>query len=170
VIDKQGIIVTNNHVIDGASTIKVILPSDEKNPIVAKVIGHDAKTDLAVLKIETKKELTPINWGNSDAVEVGDWSVAIGSPFMLSHSVTAGIISAKGRNASQLMDTDTDAYWRGVFDYYKQKLQENGVPQEDPEKRAAWEKEVRRNHRKIQQDADIHALLYAAGSLGVFGS
>jgi hypothetical protein len=68
------------------------------------------------------------------------------------------------------LDTDTDAYWRGVFDYYKQKLQENGVPQEDPEKRAAWEKEVRRNHRKIQQDADIHALLYAAGSLGVFGS
>lgn len=109
VIDKRGFILTNNHVVDGATKIVVALPDDESTDIPATVVGRDPKTDLAVIKIAAKKDLPVAEWADSDGVEVGDWAVAIGSPFMLSHSVTAGIVSAKGRNGSNVMGADYGA-------------------------------------------------------------
>lgn len=97
IIDKSGIVVTNNHVIDGGTEIMVRVGADN-NEMKAKVIGTDPKTDLAVLKIEGAKDLPFAAWGDSDSAEVGDWAIAIGSPFALDQSVTVGIISAKGRN------------------------------------------------------------------------
>jgi serine protease Do len=96
VVDKAGYVVTNFHVVEGASRIQVKFNNDptEYN---AKLIGSDPETDVAVLKVDTGKALTPAKMGNSDGVQVGDWCVAIGSPFGLEASVTAGIISAKGR-------------------------------------------------------------------------
>jgi len=95
IIDKDGYILTNNHVIERASSIKVKL-SDGKE-YDAKVIGKDAKTDIALIKISAKHDLPTVKLGDSDKIEVGDWVVAIGNPFGLEHTVTAGIISAKGR-------------------------------------------------------------------------
>lgn len=95
VIDRKGYIVTNNHVIDDADQIKVRL-SNEKE-FDAEVIGRDPKTDLALIKIAPSKDLTPLEMGNSDKLKVGTWVVAIGSPFGLEQTVTAGIVSAKGR-------------------------------------------------------------------------
>ena len=106
IIDKKGYIVTNNHVVEGAGKVVVNLPGDESTDLAAKVIGTDPRTDLAVIKITTSKDLPTAQWADSDAVEVGDWALAIGSPFMLTHSVTLGIVSAKGRNASALMGAD----------------------------------------------------------------
>lgn len=97
IIDKNGTVVTNNHVIDGGTEIMVRIGADN-NEMKAKVIGTDPKTDLAVLKIEGAKDLPYAAWGDSDSAEVGDWAIAIGSPFALDQSVTVGIISAKGRN------------------------------------------------------------------------
>lgn len=105
IIDSRGYILTNYHVVKDSDTFEVALPDDEEK-ISAKLIGKDSRTDLAVLKIETKKSLPQITWENSDNVEVGDWAIAIGSPFMLTHSVTAGIVSAKGRNASNVMGAE----------------------------------------------------------------
>lgn len=96
-IDPKGIVVTNNHVVEGASEILVKLSGD-KTELKAKVLGSDQRTDLAVLKLEGKKEFPYVNWGDSEQVEVGDWAIAIGSPFALDQSVTVGIISAKGRS------------------------------------------------------------------------
>jgi len=99
-IDKLGHVVTNNHVVDGAEEVVVSL-ADQKTDIKAKVVGTDSKTDLAVLKLESTKGLPePAEWADSDKVEVGDWSVAIGSPFALGQSVTVGIVSAKGNRNS----------------------------------------------------------------------
>lgn len=95
-VDPKGIVVTNNHVVEGASEILVRL-SNDKTELKAKVLGTDPRTDLAVLKIEGKKDFPYVAWGDSDTVEVGDWAIAIGSPFALDQSVTVGIISAKGR-------------------------------------------------------------------------
>jgi serine protease Do len=95
IVDKAGYILTNHHVIDKASKIKVRL--DDKSEYTAKVVGSDSETDLAVIKIEAGRDLPVARLGNSDAVKVGDWVLAIGSPFSLDHTVTAGIISAKGR-------------------------------------------------------------------------
>jgi serine protease Do len=95
IIDKEGFIVTNNHVIDEADEIKVRL-ADEKE-YDAKVIGRDPKTDLALIKIEGVKDLQPLPLGDSDKLKVGTWVVAIGSPFGLEQTVTAGIVSAKKR-------------------------------------------------------------------------
>lgn len=95
IIDREGYILTNNHVIEKASSIKVKL-SDGKE-YDAKVIGKDAKTDIALVKINAKHDLPTIALGDSDKIEVGDWVIAIGNPFGLEHTVTAGIISAKGR-------------------------------------------------------------------------
>ncbi|HVN96929.1 MAG TPA: DegQ family serine endoprotease [Syntrophorhabdaceae bacterium] len=95
VIDSQGYILTNNHVIEKASSIKVKL-SDERE-YDAKVIGKDPKTDIALIKIDAKQNLPTAIFGDSDALEVGDWVLAIGSPFGLDQTVTAGIVSAKGR-------------------------------------------------------------------------
>jgi serine protease Do len=95
IIDREGYILTNNHVIEKASSIKVRL-SDEKE-YDATVVGKDAKTDVALIKINVKHELPVAAFGDSDKLEVGDWVVAIGNPFGLEHTVTAGIVSAKGR-------------------------------------------------------------------------
>ncbi|MFT6556478.1 MAG: serine protease Do [Sneathiella sp.] len=98
VIDAdEGLVVTNNHVIDGADEIYVIFQDGEKVP--AKLVGTDPKTDLAVLNIDPKeKDLVAVPWGNSDKSRVGDWVMAIGNPFGLGGTVTAGIISARGRD------------------------------------------------------------------------
>ena len=94
-IDREGYILTNNHVVEKASSIKVKL-SDEKE-YDAKIVGRDPKTDIALIKIDVNHELPSATFGDSDKLEVGDWVVAIGNPFGLEHTVTAGIVSAKGR-------------------------------------------------------------------------
>ena len=97
IIDKEGIIVTNNHVIEGADEITVIM-SDQKE-FKAELLGRDPKADLAVLKINPgSTELLAVDWGDSDVMRVGDWSIAIGNPLGLGGTVTAGIISAISRD------------------------------------------------------------------------
>src|SRR5881398_1074844 len=98
IIDPKGFILTNNHVIEGASRITIGLPSGDRYR--AKVIGIDSETDLAVLKIDADRELPVMKFGDSNAAEVGDWVLAIGSPFGLEQTVTAGIISKKDRNTT----------------------------------------------------------------------
>lgn len=95
IIDAAGIVVTNNHVIENADAITVVL-SDGKE-YRAKLLGTDPKTDLAVLRINARSDLPTVPWGDSDAIEVGDWAIAIGNPFGFGGTVTAGIISARGR-------------------------------------------------------------------------
>jgi serine protease Do len=106
IVDSRGYIITNNHVVDKADKIYVKLstdpdggPGDEGRP--ATVIGVDKDTDIAVIKIDTKEPLPTIKLGNSDGAQVGDWVLAIGSPFALSKTVTAGIISAKNRSIDE---------------------------------------------------------------------
>jgi len=94
IVTKDGYILTNNHVVDGADTITVSL--SDKRTFDARVVGRDDKTDLAVLKIDAS-DLLPAELGDSDQINVGEWVLAMGNPFGLSHTVTAGIISAKGR-------------------------------------------------------------------------
>jgi serine protease Do len=99
IVDPKGYIVTNDHVVDKADKIKVNLMGDpETVSYDATVIGVDKETDLAVIKINVKHDLPYAKLGNSDGVEVGDWVLAMGSPFGLNSTVTAGIVSAKGRN------------------------------------------------------------------------
>lgn len=95
IIDEAGYIITNNHVIESADQIKVRL-ADERE-FSAEIIGRDSKTDLALIKINPIDGLPSLTLGDSDALSVGDWVVAIGNPFGLNHTVTAGIVSAKGR-------------------------------------------------------------------------
>ena len=95
IIDRTGFVVTNNHVIDGATKITVTLPDDRE--YTAKLIGTDAATDVALLKIESPRPLPTVEFGNDRALRVGDWVVAVGNPFGLSNSVTAGIVSSLGR-------------------------------------------------------------------------
>ena len=96
IVDPAGYIVTNNHVIAEADEINVILYDDTR--LKAEVVGRDSKTDIAVLKVAAKKPLVPIAWGDSDKARVGDWVLAIGNPFGLGGSVTAGIVSARQRD------------------------------------------------------------------------
>ena len=96
IIDKSGLVVTNNHVIDGAEEITVVLQGGKKYE--AKLIGKDAKTDLALLQIKPEGDLPALEWGNSTKARVGDWVIAIGNPLGLGGTVTAGIISARGRD------------------------------------------------------------------------
>ena len=96
IIRKDGLVITNNHVVEDAKEIMVTLT--DKSEYKAKVLGRDPKTDLAVIKIEPKGSLPVAQLGNSDSLEVGDWVMAIGNPFGLSNTVTAGIVSAKGRS------------------------------------------------------------------------
>ena len=97
VIDaEKGIVVTNNHVVKDADEVRVIFHDDES--VEAEVIGRDDKTDLAILKVETDKKLTAVKFGDSDVLRVGDWVVAIGNPFGLGGTVTAGIVSARSRD------------------------------------------------------------------------
>jgi len=94
IVDKNGYIVTNHHVIENADRIKVRIPGDEMD-YRGRVIGFDRETDVAVLKIDAKRPLAAVQIGNSDSVQVGDWVIAIGSPFGLQATVTAGIVSAE---------------------------------------------------------------------------
>ena len=96
IIDSNGTVVTNNHVIDDSDEITVVLSDGEE--LSATLIGSDPKTDLAVLRVESGRKLPTVPWGNSDKVEVGDWAIAIGNPFGLGGTVTAGIVSARGRD------------------------------------------------------------------------
>jgi serine protease Do len=95
IVDEEGFIVTNNHVVENADKIKVKLNNGKE--LQAEVIGRDPKTDIALLKVKKSRNLRILQLGNSDALKVGEWVVAIGSPFGLEHTVTAGIVSAKGR-------------------------------------------------------------------------
>ncbi len=96
IIDASGIVVTNNHVIEDADQITVMLSDGETLP--AKLIGRDDKTDLAVLKINPRHPLPAAHFGDSDKARIGDWVIAIGNPFGLGPTVTAGIVSARNRN------------------------------------------------------------------------
>ena len=97
IIDETGYVITNNHVIDNAEKIMVILYDDTS--FEAKVVGKDPKTDVALLKIEPKKtKLKAVKFGNSNDLRVGDWVMAIGNPFGFGGTVTAGIVSARGRH------------------------------------------------------------------------
>ncbi|MCU1238570.1 MAG: protease Do [Candidatus Solibacter sp.] len=102
VVDRAGYILTNNHVVDKADRIQVKF-NDDPVEYDAKVVGVDAATDLAVIRVEGKRDLTVAKIGNSDAVQVGDWAIAIGSPFGYSATMTAGIISAKERDVDPTM-------------------------------------------------------------------
>ena len=94
VVDRNGYIITNHHVIEKADRVKVRLAGDDLD-YRARIVGYDSETDVAVLKIEPKHPLVPVQIGNSDSVQVGDWVIAIGSPFGLQATVTAGIVSAE---------------------------------------------------------------------------
>jgi serine protease Do len=96
IIDKSGYIVTNNHVVDHPTKITVTLP--DKRKFTAKVIGSDAATDVALLKIDSNTPLPVVEFGDDKRLRVGDWVVAVGNPFNLSNSVTAGIVSSLGRS------------------------------------------------------------------------
>jgi serine protease Do len=97
IVDKNGYILTNFHVVERADTIRVKMPKDQTE-YKAKLIGYDVETDLAVIKVDAGRSLIPARIGNSDSVQVGDWAIAIGSPFGLEATVTAGIVSATGRD------------------------------------------------------------------------
>lgn len=96
IVDPSGIIVTNDHVVDGATKITVSLSDGTQLP--AHVLGVDQLTDIAVIKVTPRTPLTAVEWGNSHDVEVGDWILVAGNPFGLGSTVTAGIISARGRD------------------------------------------------------------------------
>ena len=99
IVDSKGYIVTNRHVVEKADRIRVRFEDDPPGiQHDAKVIGTDQETDLAVIKVETDRALPAAKMGNSDSMQVGDWVLAVGSPFGLSETVTAGIVSAKGRD------------------------------------------------------------------------
>lgn len=101
IVSKEGYVLTNNHVIDGAEKIRVELSDDRS--FDAKVVGKDPKSDVAVLKIEGKN-LPVVPFGNSDDLRVGEWVLALGNPFGLQHTVTAGIVSAVGRGNVGIVD------------------------------------------------------------------
>jgi len=116
IVDPRGYIVTNNHVVDKADRIFVRLSTDPDGGNIqarpAKVVGVDKDTDIAVIKIDTNEPLPTVKMGNSDGAEVGDWVIAIGSPFTLSQTVTAGIVSARNRTI--------DPGQRGQFQHFIQ--------------------------------------------------
>ncbi len=98
IVDEEGHILTNNHVIEDADEIKVRLYNNKTYK--ASVVGVDDSTDLAVLKIEADEKLTPLKLGDSEKLKVGEWVVAVGNPFGLDHTITTGVVSAKGRSIS----------------------------------------------------------------------
>jgi serine protease Do len=108
VYDPNGLIITNNHVIEGASEIYVVF--GRKRQVKATIVGRDPRTDVAVIRVD-EKNLPFLPLGDSEAVRVGDWVVAIGNPFALSHTVSAGIISARGRTISDVKGLDESGYY-----------------------------------------------------------
>ena len=96
IIDEKGIVITNNHVIQDAEDIVVRVGGDKEYK--ATVVGADPLSDIAVLQIDSKEKFTPVKFGNSDQARIGDWVIAIGNPFGLGGTVTAGIISARNRS------------------------------------------------------------------------
>ena len=96
VIDPSGVVVTNNHVIDGANEVEVIFTDGTK--LKAEIVGKDSKVDIAVLRVKPAKPLAAVKFGDSDKMRVGDWVIAVGNPFALGGTVTAGIVSATRRN------------------------------------------------------------------------
>ncbi|MDQ4141626.1 MAG: Do family serine endopeptidase [Bacteroidota bacterium] len=111
IIASNGYIITNNHVIDKADKIKVVL--DDKRELSATLVGADPSTDLALLKVNADK-LPTVRYGNSDNVRVGEWVLAVGNPLNLNSTVTAGIISAKGRNVGIVQNVDARGNNLGV--------------------------------------------------------
>jgi len=99
IIDPTGYVVTNNHVVGNSEKITVIFQDNSRHQ--AKIVGRDEKTDIAVLKVDGKDKLPFVTWGDSNESKVGDWVVAVGNPFSLGGTVTAGIISALGRNINE---------------------------------------------------------------------
>jgi serine protease Do len=112
ILDADGTIVTNHHVIRGAEAILVALADGQEHP--ARVIGSDEETDIGILRIRAEG-LVPARLGDSDRLEVGEWVVAIGNPFGLSHTVTAGIVSAKGRTARDVPSGPAKNYTWNFF-------------------------------------------------------
>ena len=109
VVDSEGLIVTNHHVIEGARQVRINL--SDGTSYDAKVLGSDPSTDLAILEVDADRELEALTFGNSDDVRVGEWVLAVGNPLNLTSTVTAGIISAKGRNIRLLApDASRDVY------------------------------------------------------------
>ena len=113
VIDKEGHILTNYHVIEGADEVVVLLEDEgSEKEYAATLIGSDSKTDIALIKInrdeKTPKEFPFLRLGNSENLEVGEWVMAIGSPFGLSHTVTVGVVSALGRSINAAHPTEYD--------------------------------------------------------------
>ncbi len=113
IMDPAGYVLTNEHVVRNADEIKITLASDPDRKINGKVIGRDERTDLAVIKIQSSEKFPYVRLGDSDALKVGDWAIAIGSPFGLAQTVTVGVISAsrqnlsiEGRNYKDLIQTD----------------------------------------------------------------
>ena len=99
IISEDGYVITNNHVVQDAETINVVL--NDKRSFLARLVGNDPSSDLAVIKIEADG-LEPLQFGNSDEVKIGEWVLAVGNPFNLTSTVTAGIVSAKARNINIL--------------------------------------------------------------------
>ena len=103
ITDKSGLILTNEHVIHGASKISVKIEG-YANPVPAQVVGSDPDLDLAVIRVKVNKELPTLKLGDSNSINAGDWAVAIGNPYGLDHTVTVGVISAKGRGPVTIGD------------------------------------------------------------------
>jgi serine protease Do len=101
IISEDGYILTNNHVIEGADKIRVILEDDD-NEYKADVVGTDPSTDLALIKITSEKKLPTVPLGDSDGLRVGEWVIAVGNPYYYEHTVTVGVVSAKGRKLNEI--------------------------------------------------------------------
>jgi serine protease Do len=108
VYDKSGLVLTNNHVVEDATQIKVKFA--DGRDVAANIVGRDKLADVAVIRVEDKN-LAPLTLGDSDALDVGDWVVAIGNPFGLSHTVSAGILSARGRTREDVKGLDENGYF-----------------------------------------------------------
>jgi serine protease Do len=108
VYDKSGLVLTNNHVVEDATQIKVKFT--DGRDVAANIVGRDKLADVAVIRVEDKN-LAPLTLGDSDALDVGDWVVAIGNPFGLSHTVSAGILSARGRTREDVKGLDENGYF-----------------------------------------------------------
>jgi|WetSurMetagenome_2_1015567.scaffolds.fasta_scaffold18947_2 serine protease Do len=106
-ISTDGLALTNNHVVEGAEKIEVRLSMDDNSRLPAKVVGRDPSTDLALIKVEGKGPYTPLTLGDSEALRVGDWVMAVGNPLNMPHTVTAGVVSAKGRQLGLSPETQS---------------------------------------------------------------